>query len=165
MSLNPISTHGSTPQFKYLYFILGLMWPENFLANIMHLIMPYYIKLCWFYFCPCSLTKLDLSPSYLLTLSFLLIVNWYSRMWPDFVFRTYSTSIANLNVPPICLGSLFCIHTVYSISKICHTTFPQMLLSPWSICHKSGYINEKWSCLNLTLASRNGDRFKDREFP
>ena len=61
-------------------------------------------------------------------------------MWPDFVLRTCGITIANLNVLPICLGSQFYIHTIYAISKIGHTTFLQMPLSPLSM---SGYISKK----------------------
>lgn len=117
------STYSSIPQFKHL----ALYNLRIFLLNIIHLIMLYYIKLYWFYFCPCYLTKLDPNPSYPLMLLLLMIVNWYSRMWPDFALRTCGTSIANLNDPSICLSFLLYIHTVYSVSKIGRTNFPQCL--------------------------------------
>lgn len=113
------------PQFKHPDIILGLTWPIHFLANTMHLIMPYYIKLYSSYFCPCFITKLDLTPPYLLILPFLLIFNWYSAMWPDFIFRVCGTPTANVNVAIICLCSLFCVHTLYSTFTI-HTPHPHL---------------------------------------
>lgn len=88
------------PQFKHLDFILRLTWPKDFLANIMYWISPYSIKLCWSYFCPSSITKLDLHLSYLLNLPFLLIVNC-NVIWLH--LRTCGISTANLKVPTICL--------------------------------------------------------------
>ena len=117
VSLNSISTYAFFSSW-HLDFFLGLIWPVSFLANIMYLIMPYYIKLYSSYFWLCCITILGLTSPYLLILPVLLIFNRYRVLTPAFILRVCSTSMENLNVLIICSCSLFYGHTIHSVFKI-----------------------------------------------